>query len=240
MCDPLTIGGLVLSAASVAANSVASSEVQSARDDSMEAERIRQAGFDREADAVNAHSQGIYKGFEGKQADRAVELGDILGKNQTPQTPSTDLLPQSASNVTVAEQGKQTGAAAAYGKQQSGALGNLRAFGDLLGEDSRVQARDAGRIGQIGDFKKGSANVLQLELQQDNQAGQGAATFGDILGGVGGLISKGSPSGLGSFFGGGNAATGVATSAPNFTYSSSLPANTNYGSGVLRDTGSLY
>lgn len=240
MCDPLTIGSLILTGASVAANSYAQSQVMSARNDALAAERIRQANYDKQAEALNTHSQDQYKDFSGKQDTRGAELGAQYTANQTPDAAPTDLMPQSASNVVVAEDAKQAGAAKDYSNQQGKALGNLRAFGDLLGEDSRLQARDAQGVAQIGDFKRGSANVLQLELQDANNAGAGASMFGDILGGLGGLAGKAGASGasLGSLFGGG-AATGVVSSAPSFA-SARYPTTTVLGTGALRGTGSLY
>lgn len=239
MCAPL-IAGLVLSAASVAANSIGASQVADARKDDQEAERIRQQGFDKEAAATNLQSRGRYQDFSGKQADRATELGDILGKNATPATPSATLMPQSGSNVVTTENAKQGAAATAYGQQQSGALGTLRAFGDLLGEDSRLQGRDAQTIAQIGDFKRGSAGVLQGELAADNSAGQGAQMFGDILGGIGGLASKGVGGGIGDSLGGmfGGGGGGVVSSAPSFAYTNTQPGAIING-GTFR-SGSLY
>ncbi|AAL44650.1 hypothetical protein EN41_19925 [Agrobacterium tumefaciens] len=61
------------------------------------------------------------------------------------------------------------------------ALGRLRAFGDVLGENSRLQARDASQIGQIGGFKRGSSNVMAYELDAANQKGNGLKLFGDAL-----------------------------------------------------------
>jgi hypothetical protein len=85
----------------------------------------------------------------------------------------------------VAEQAKQGDKAHAYSEQQGNALGNLRSFGDLLGGIGLQQARDAGYIGQIGGFKKGSAGVLDFELEDANHKGDGKKQLGDILGGLG-------------------------------------------------------
>lgn len=241
MCDPFTIGGLVLSAASVAANSVASSEVQDAREQSIQAERARQAALDKQADALNATSRNRYQDFSGKQDDRAAQLGTQLSKNMVAPTPSSALMPQSSSNIVNTETGKQTGAATTYAGGQASALGNLRAFGDLLGEDSRLQGQDASQVAQIGDFKRGSSAVLQDELQADNQAGAGMGFLGDLLGGAGGLVSKGSSGPAGSLLNGIFGSKGVATTAPNFGYTSALPTTTTGTPGsAFNGTGGLY
>jgi hypothetical protein len=65
----------------------------------------------------------------------------------------------------------------------------LRSFGDLLGGIGLKQARDAGYIGQIGGFEKGSSNVLGYELENANSAGNGMKMFGDILGAGGSLAT---------------------------------------------------
>jgi hypothetical protein len=78
LCDPVTIAGAVLSGASIAANSAASSKVASARRDAMSAERIRQQGYQHETDALNATSQDRYKDFGGQQEQKAKSLGDFF------------------------------------------------------------------------------------------------------------------------------------------------------------------
>lgn len=233
MCDPLTIGGIILTGASVAANSYAQSQVMDARNSAMEAERIRQQGLDREADALNLQSRQRYQDFDQKQEAKGKELGEMFQANQTPATPSPQLMPASSSNIVVAENAKQASAAKDYSNQQAKALGNLRAFGDVLGEDSRLQARDATQIGQIGDFKRGSSNVLQLELQAANEAGGGAGLLGDILGGLG-------QTGIAKGLQGRWLEPSIPTTAPNMSISAGMPTKIAYGTGALRGTSSLY
>lgn len=164
----------------------------------MAAERIRQGGLDREAQALNDVSRDRYNDFEGQQGDKASELGqyftdqkmDAAGANEA--TAAEQVVPQSGSALTVREESKQRGKATDFTNTQGEQLGKLRAFGDVLGGISREQARDAGTIGQIGGFKRGSSNIIPLELEQANQAGAGLNMLGDILG-LGGsfAVSKG-------------------------------------------------
>lgn len=201
MCDPLTIVGAVLTGASAVANNAAQSKVQKARDDAMAAERIRQKGFDREADAVNARSQGQYEDYDTKQDARGKELGDYFQEQTS--APTDDggpaVLPQSASNITVQAENKARTSAKKFTDKQGAALGDLRSFGDLMGELGRGTARDAGYIGQIGGFKKGSSAVLPYELEAANSKGAGMKTLGDILGGVGKLGVSAGLSGVSPF-----------------------------------------
>ena len=222
MCDPLTIACAVLTAGSVAANSIAQSQVAAARNDALNAERIRQQGLDREADAINLRSQDRYQDFGGQQDRRATSLSDYFRQHTTAPTTGPQAAPSipsssTASNIVTREIANQQQQAADYGNQQAAALGNLRAFGDMLGEISRGQARDASLVGQIGSFKRGSSGVLGMELEQANNAGNGMRLLGDLAGGFGKLgVSAGLSGGtLGSLFGGGapNVVSRAASSA---------------------------
>lgn len=198
MCDPITIAGIALTAGSTVANTMAASKAQHARDDALAAERIRQNGYDQETSALNEQSRGRYDDFEGQQNAKADELGQyfsgqqVAAGDQNAAATAETTVPQSGSSLTVREEDKQRGQARDFTDKTGAALGNLRAFGDVLGGISRGQARDASLIGQIGGFKQGSSNVLPLELDKANQAGSGLKLFGDILGLGGSLaVNKG-------------------------------------------------
>jgi hypothetical protein len=195
MCDPLTIAGMALTAGSTVANTMAANKVAKARSAAMSAERLRQQGFDREAEALQATEESRYKDFGTKQGQRGQQLGDYLAKagtsDQGPAGPEpSDVLPASDSAVTVQETGKQKGAANQYLTQQGKALGGVRSFGDYLGDVLRLQGRDAGQIGQIGGFKRGSADVLPFELESAGHKGDSMKAFGDILN-FGGSLAMG-------------------------------------------------
>lgn len=194
MCDFGAIAGLIMSGASAAANASAASKVAKARQQAYAAERIRQQALDQEAQALNTKSQDRYQNFEGQQTERARSLADFYGsQNEQPAGPNgggaaPTMAPQASSNITVQEEAKQRGQVAQFSHQQADALGNLRAFGDLLGGIGREQAREANKVGQIGNFKQGSANVLEMELEAANSAGNGARMLGDVLGGLGRVV----------------------------------------------------
>jgi hypothetical protein len=192
MCDPLTIAGAALSVGSAVANSSAASKVARARDGVLRSERARQQAYDAEAQTINTRSQDRFQGFGGQQDQRAQALGDYFAGQQSGQpgigeanTGAT--APQSSSAITVQEEGAQRDRAREFTDRQGRALGGLRAFGDLLGGISREQARDAGLVGQIGGFKRGSSAVVPLELEAAGQAGQKMRMLGDLLGGAGQL-----------------------------------------------------
>ena len=156
----------------------------------MAAERIRQQALDREAKALNTQAQDRYQGFEGQQEERTGRLTELFNARNAEQAQataegSTETMPASQSNIVTQETEKQLGRAKEYADQQGAALAGLRSFGDVLGELSLGTARDASYVGQIGDFKRGSSNVLPYELEAANQKGGSLKLLGDILGGVG-------------------------------------------------------
>lgn len=190
MCEPLSITAMALTAASVVANQIGASKVAKARDDTLAAERIRQTGLDAEAAALNTQSQDRYQDFGGQQEKRARSLGDYFTQDAVqPDSPVGQSIPK-VSGLAAGEEGKQRGKATSFANQQGEALGSLRAFGDLVGGIGRDQARDAGLIGQIGGFKKGSAGVNALELDAANRKGDKAKLFGDLLG-LAGTVATG-------------------------------------------------
>lgn len=201
----LLISGL-LSAASAGANSMRQGKIDNARKDAMNAERIRQKAYDQEATAFNTQSQDRFKDYGTEQTAKGKSLGDYFAKASAPtEDANADagaLMPTSSSDIVTREIGKQDANAGAFVGKQAAALGDLRAFGDLLGEKSTLQARDAGSIGQVGGFKKGSSAVLPYELEAANQKGAGLGILADLLGGAGSVVSSAGSGGLGSMFGG--------------------------------------
>lgn len=182
-----------MTAGSTVANTIAANQQAEARASTLEAERIRQGGLDRENEALNLTSRERYQDFEGQQDERGSKLGDYFTENEAAaeganQQAVQNMLPTSGSNITVREEQKQSGLAKAFTDQQGNALGQLRAFGDVLGGIGRQQARDASQIGQINSFKRGSSGILPLELEAANSKGEGARMFGDILG-LGGSLA---------------------------------------------------
>lgn len=172
---------------------IGQNQVKKAREDALGAERIRQRGLDQENEALNQVSRERYEGFEGQQEERGSKLADYFTENEAAAAEANEsavqqMLPTSGSDITVRETAKQSGLAKAFTDQQGQALGQLRAFGDLLGGIGRQQARDASNIGQINAFKRGSSGIVPLELEAANEAGAGARLFGDLLG-MGGSLA---------------------------------------------------
>lgn len=162
------------------ANNVAQSQTDNARNEVLALEARRQQGFNREVEQLNTQSQDRYVGFEGQQDQRADDLANMFATDITDPNNAT-VIPGSSSNIVNRETESQMGAAQGYVDQQSGALADMRSFGDMLGSNSLLQARDATKVGQIGGFKQGSQGIVPLELDNANSAGDGMKMFGDIL-----------------------------------------------------------
>lgn len=217
MCDPLTIAGAALTVGSTVANSAAASREAKARDQALAAERIRQGGFDREAAALNTKSQDSFENFEGQRETKAENLGDYFASAvpSPANAVAASVMPTATNDIVTREMNKKSGEAKQFTDQQAGALAQMRSFGDLLGDNSRGMARSASEIGQIGGFKRGSSNIIPLELEAAQQKGRGLRTLGDLLGGVGGItMSAGLTGRGGNLFGGGGSAAPAASPRP--------------------------
>jgi len=94
-------------------------------------------------------------------------------------------LPPVASDQVQREVNTKNDIANAYVNHQADSLGKLRSFGDLFGGINRGVAQDTQQVGQIGNFKKGSTAVEQLELDNANRAGNAEKMWADIAGGLG-------------------------------------------------------
>lgn len=195
MCDPLTIAGIALTAGATVANYTAQSQVEKARNDALAAERIRQNTLNQEADALNLTSRDRYKEFNADQTERGLALGDFL-RGQTIEEPApVAAMPTSSSDIVLREENNQRADAREFTDQQGDALGQLRAFGDVLADKSLLGARDAGQIAQIGGFKTGSAGVVPYELDKAARAGDTAKFLGDLMAGVGSVSTMAGLSG---------------------------------------------
>ena len=230
MCDPLTLVGTALTIGSSIANAAAQQQVAKARDSALAAERIRQRQFDQQADAINANARARYDDYGDKQAEKAKSLAEFFQDPKASTAPTAGeanvsagtVMPTASSDVVTREIGRQAGQAREFTDQQAVSLGNLRSFADLLSDKSRLTARDAGSIAQIGGFKRGSSNVLPLELEAANQKGAGLRTFADILGGAGSVATM---AGLN----GGSLAKMFSTSAPTLSPAAYNGGATLYG-----------
>lgn len=207
--DPITLAVLGGGSSLVGSwlNSTAQDRVNEARNAVIQAERGRQAGYDAETGKLNDQSLGRYVNFDTQLEAKKAALAEMFKTPVvTPNTPYTSQpLPPVSSDLVAREVANKGDIAKAYVDHQADALANLKSFGDLFSGIGRGQARDAQLVGQVGGFKKGSAGVEQLELDNANRAGNSLKMWADIASGLG---KVGLTAGLSGAFAPAAAATG--------------------------------
>ena len=227
MCDPITIASAALTLGSTVANASANNSAAQARNDALAAERTRQQGFDQETQALNATAQDRFTGFEEKRTEKSAALGDYLvaPEASAANVSAASVMPTATNDIVTRETAKKSGEARAFTDQQAGSLAELRAFGDVLGDTSLMQARDASALGQIGGFKRGSTNVVPVELDAASQKGAGMKLLGDILGGAGSIgMTAGISGATLPGFGGSKPLTAVGRTGPVARAGTVVPA----------------
>ncbi len=177
MLLPLLLGG-----ASIGANYIGNQKAQNATAGAMAAERRRQNKLDEESYALNAAARDRYQGAESQVADKSAELSDMYTEALSqPASRPQAIAPQSDSSVIQNIDATTAESARADGQDRARRLGEFRGFGDFMGDAMRGQARDAGQLGMLGGFKRGSQGVLPLELEGAATKGQGWMMLGDLL-----------------------------------------------------------
>ena len=219
MCDPISIAGAALSGAGMAANSIASNEVQHATNAAEQQTQFLNGIQQNRINAANASADAQYQGFQAGQAAKGQQLGDVLSA-QSVGNPARSYMPPSMSANTNANTAMQEAPMAAYGTQQARSLGNMRSFGDYLANTNRAAGRDLQTADQAANFMRGNSAVEGLELNQAQHAGDTAGLFGKLLGGVGGLGIKAGLTGTGGLGGlfGASSADAAQDAAQNATY----------------------
>lgn len=181
MALPLAIP-LLFTAASVAANTMGANKAAKATSSALAAERARQNMLDGEAQALLAQSQNRYEDFGGQQDARESELAGMYtdALDAQPAKPIAGL-PQSDSGIVVQSDATANAEARGDATDRARRLAAFRGFGDLLGDTSRLQARDASQIGTLGSFKRGSQAVMPTELNAAGMKGAGLRQLGDMF-----------------------------------------------------------
>jgi hypothetical protein len=188
--DPITLSLLIGGASTLGGmffNGQAQDDVNSARNGVVQQSRGDQAALDAEAKGVTDQSLGRFKNFGQTQSADASRLADFY---KTPAAPPSSpynvaALPPSTNDIVNREIATKKGVADAYVNHQADTLGNLRSFGDVMGNISRGQAADTQHIGQIGSFKAGDTGVTNIALDNANRAGNTNAMLGNLFTGAG-------------------------------------------------------
>lgn len=182
----------------------------------MAAERARQNRLDEESFALSEAARARYDGAPEQMAERETSLGDLYRETAeaAPARPMASA-PPTSSNITTSAIEGESARTSAESEDMRRRRAKAMSFGDMFGDMSIAQGRDAGRIGQIGGFKRGSQNVLPLELDGAASRGSGWMMLGDLLNMAGGVATTRAlidPASLAAMFGQGAAVPQAAMS----------------------------
>lgn len=231
MCDPvsLAVTSLVATGAGTAVQAAGARKSQKAMSAAANAERLRQQGYQREADSLFAESlskQGADAQNEGVAAAEAKRTA-VTQAAQTP-TAVVNIPTQGATPTVVADEtSARVGAGNAQAAMDAANRAALSSFGDVQLGNALLNTRYGQQQGHIGRNMQGSASVLQLEMEA-------AKRKGDNLMGIGSLLNAGGQiAGMGAGMGWGApaaAAAPAATTANSITQSAVLPTTSNISS----------
>lgn len=185
MCFPMAIP-LVLAAAGTAMQYFGAQKAENAQERRFAAEQMRQRNLTGEQQGFFEDSLGEATQLTDESAQKkAVEKRNaplqaaIAPVDQGAYLPGSDSAPQIVQ--TAAE--RSVAGQKADASQLALALANLGSTNDMLFDTGIETGRNAGRIGQVGSFMRGSAAALQPELDA-------AAHKGSFLRGLGSLAQS--------------------------------------------------
>lgn len=208
MCDPATIGGLVLSVAGgagqaqtqnkyIGAVNQANKDVyamsQRARDD----ERVRQKQFEDQSVGVFQNTQdGLTReNFDTNQQETSDAFLSALSERQdNPVVEGLAALPsQDGASVAVKDSiARSASTEAAKTRAQIKAFADLAAFGTTGNARGRDMSAAADKLSTIGGLRAGSMSVANQEQNiRPADVTAGSTAFADILSGIGGILSYG-------------------------------------------------
>lgn len=193
MALPLLGIALALSGLGMGAQHIGSQRAESAQSDAMAAERIRQQGFDQQAQKINVDSRNRYQDIVPQQEEKTAELADMFleGADAAPSFGP----PPSDDSITVRREADARAASREYTDQQGTARARMLSLGDLFGDIGVEQAQDMTALNGIGGMRRGSQGVLPFELDAAAQEGSGWRMAGDIMGGLGSIATMGAMTG---------------------------------------------
>lgn len=181
MVNPLI--PIALAVGSAGANYIGHKQAEDAREDALAAQRIRNRNLDKQSFAINDQSRERFENVDTQQAERSDSLADIFrsASAAAPAETTAPVMPNSGNVVLQNRAREASDEAREFTDQRAEALADFRSFGDLFGSIGRAQARDAGELGMLGGFRRGSQSVLPLELDAASREGSNMRLLGDLL-----------------------------------------------------------
>jgi hypothetical protein len=167
------------------------------------AESIRQKGFQDEAnkvvdDSLNKSGRAstdasMKAAAEARAADAAAATAEV----RKPIEATGDNLAgdQSANKVMATEGDLQAARNLGYAGQQGAAKANLLSFNDMTFQNAINNIRAGQQLATTGNFMRGSAGVLPVEVEAASRKGDSLKTLGTVLSTAGSVVGMGAGAG---------------------------------------------
>ena len=167
------------------------------------AESIRQKGFQSEADAVVNESlnksgrDATDKGMADAAAERAAASDAAVAEVRKPVEAVGENIAgdQGANQVMLNESDLQAAKNLGFATQQGRAKSNLLSFNDVTFQNAINNIRAGQQLNTIGNFMRGSAGVLPVELEAASMKGDNLKTLGTLLSTAGSVVGMGAGAG---------------------------------------------
>jgi hypothetical protein len=167
------------------------------------AESIRQKGFQGEADAVVNESlnksgrEATDAGMKTAAAERAAAADAAVSEVRAPvEAVGANLAGDTSVNQVMATENdlarnKNLG----YATQQGRAKADLLSFNDITFQNAINNIRAGQQLNTVGNFMRGSSNVLPIELEAASRKGDNLKTLGTALSTAGTVVGMGAGAG---------------------------------------------
>jgi hypothetical protein len=202
MCDPVS-WALALTAAGSAAQAAGAAKAAKAMAGARTAESIRQKGFQDQANAVvddslnKSGKDATDKGMADAAAQRAAASDAAVADVRAPiEATGTNLAGDQTANAVMASEGDVAAAKnLGYATQQGRAKANLLSFNDVTFQNAINNVKAGQQLNTVGNFMRGSSNVLPVELEAASRKGEGLKTLGTVLSTAGSVVGMGAGAG---------------------------------------------
>ncbi len=195
MCDPYSIASLALIAAGTAAQQYGEYKSDKKQSQTLDEESQRQNDLQAKSRALFDQSLNFNQdaAFKDRENEASKGLSDAF--NQTTNAAFDNLDPytvgQAEAPKTISDTFKSAiqSSKDALGKQL-GAKAKLAGIDSALAQASIQNQQIAGQQSAIGNFMRGSSNVLPLELADAKHAGDSWNAYGGLASAIGGGVGK--------------------------------------------------
>lgn len=202
MCTPVAFA-LALTAAGSAAQAAGARRAAKAMEGARVAESIRQKGF--QDDATKISDQSLSKSgrasteadMKANEAKRAADAAAATAEVRKPiEATGENLAGDKSGNVVMLNEGDvQAARNLGFAGQQGAAKANLLSFNDITFQNAINNMRAGQRLNTIGNFMRGSAGVLPVELEAASRRGDSLKTLGTALSTAGTVVGMGAGAG---------------------------------------------